>query len=65
MSDFTGSLGRGLGAGVGLMAGALIVREIARKVKKKPKGWKSESARHALARKGIKTGRKKKKKKVK
>ena len=26
--------------------------------KTKPKGWKQESARHALARKGIKTGRK-------
>ena len=29
-------------------------------VKKKPKGWRYESARHSLARKGIKSGRKKK-----
>jgi len=29
-------------------------------ISKKSKGWKSESARHSLARKGIKTGRKSK-----
>ena len=28
--------------------------------KTKPKGWKQESVRHSLARKGIKTGKKKK-----
>jgi len=28
-----------------------------------PKGWRKDSARHSLARKGIKTGRKKKAKK--
>jgi len=41
--------------------GGLIPKKWGMKKSINKKGWKSESARHSLARKGIKTGRKKKK----
>jgi hypothetical protein len=64
--NFGVSVGQGLGLAVGLGVGFSILKNTQRmfnkprkRKTKKQKGWQQESTRHSLARKGIKTGKKK------